>query len=76
VIETARIDFDYLDDEGTPMSDQAHIVERYTVSQDGSRLDYSVSVTDPPNLVEPAVWDAHWTWVPGTVIRPYQCQLG
>ena len=75
VIETARIDFAYLDDEGTPMSDQAHVVERYTVSQDGSRLDYTMSVTDAPNLVEPAIWDAHWTWVPGTVIRPYECEL-
>ena len=75
VIETARIDFDYLDDEGTPMSDQVHIVERYTVSQDGSRLDYTVSVTDPPNLVEPAIWDAHWSWVPGTVVRSYECEL-
>lgn len=75
VIETARIDFDYLDDEGTPMSDEAHVVERYTVNQDGSRLDYTISVTDALSLVEPAVWDAHWTWVPGTVIRPYECEL-
>ncbi len=75
VIETARIDFDYLDDEGTPMSDQAQVTERYTVSEDGSRLDYTISVTDAPNLVEPAIWDAHWTWVPGTVIRPYECEL-
>jgi hypothetical protein len=75
VIETARIDFPYLDDEGTPMSAQAHVVERFTVNQDGSRLDYTVSVTDPPNLVKPAVWDAHWSWVPGTVIRPFECEL-
>ena len=37
------------------MSAQARVVERYTVNQDGSRLDYTVSVTDPPNLVKPAV---------------------
>jgi len=75
VIETAHVDAPYLDDEGTPMSDQVRITERYTVSTDGSRLDYTVTVTDPPNLVEPAVWDAHWTWVPGTVIRPFECEL-
>ncbi len=75
VIETGRIDFDYLDDEGTPMSDQAQVTERYTVSEDGSRLDYTISVTDALNLVRPAIWDAHWTWVPGTVIRPYECEL-
>ena len=74
VIETARIDFEYLDDEGTPMSEQARIVEQYRVSDDGSRLDYTVAVTDPPNLTGPAVWDAYWTWVPGTVIRPFECE--
>ncbi|HSG66949.1 MAG TPA: DUF6152 family protein [Gammaproteobacteria bacterium] len=74
VIETERVDFPYLDDEGTPMSDQAHITERYTVSADGRRLDYTVSVTDPPNIVGTAVWDAFWTWVPGTVIRPFECE--
>ncbi|NNC64561.1 MAG: hypothetical protein HKN84_07230 [Gammaproteobacteria bacterium] len=75
VIETARIDFEYLDDEGTPMSDEARILEQYTVNEDGSRLDYTVAVTDPVNLIGPAVWDAHWTHVPGTVIRPFECEV-
>ncbi len=75
VIETARIDFEYLDDEGTPMSDEARIVEQYTVNEDGSRLDYTVAVTDPANLIGPAVWDAYWTYVPGTVIRPFECEI-
>lgn len=75
VIETAEMDFEYLDDEGTPMSDQARIIEQYTVNEDGSRLDYTVAVTDPVNLIGPAVWDAHWTYVPGTVIRPFECEV-
>ena len=75
VIETSRIDFEYLDDEGTPMSDEARIVEQYTVNEDGSRLDYTIAVTDPVNLIGPAVWDAHWTHVPGTVIRPFECDV-
>ena len=75
VIETARIDFEYLDDEGTPMSDEARIVEQYTVNEDGSRLGYTIAVTDPINLIGPAVWDAHWTYDPGTVIRPFECEV-
>jgi hypothetical protein len=75
VIETARIDFEYLDDEGTPMSERARVVEQYRVNEDGSRLDYTVAVTDPENLIGPAVWDAFWRWVPGTVIRPFECEL-
>ena len=73
VIETAKIDFPYLDDSGTPMSEDARIVERYTVSDDGGRLDYEVAVTDPQYLVEPAIWDAHWRWIPELEIRPFEC---
>ena len=75
VIDTGRIDFPYLDDDGTPMSEQATIVERFTVSDDGMRLDYEVSVTDPQNLVEPATWDAAWKYIPGTRIMPFECDL-
>ncbi len=75
VIETGRVDFAYLDDEGTPMSNEARIVEQYTVNEDGSRLDYTIAVTDPVNLIGPAVWDAQWTHVPGTVIRPFECEV-
>ncbi len=75
IIETSKVDFPYLDDDGTPMSEQARLVERFTVSVDGKRLDYEVSVTDPENLIEPAVWDAAWKWVPGTRIMPFECEL-
>ena len=74
VIETSRVDFPYLDDDGTPMSAQAHMVERFTVSDDGSRLAYEVAVTDPENLVEPAIWDASWKWIPGTEVLPFECE--
>ena len=70
VVRTARVDFPYLDDEGTPMSDEAEMIERFTVSEDGDELAYEITMTDPPNLVEPAIWDAAWRWMPGTEIRP------
>ena len=73
VVETARVDVPYLDDAGTPMSEEVEIVERFTVSEDGSRLDYEITVTDPQNLVEPAIQDATRSWVPGTEIRPFEC---
>jgi len=73
IIETAKVNFPYLDDDGTPMSEQAKLVERFTVSDDGKRLDYEVSVSDPENLVEPATWVAAWKWVPGTKIMSFEC---
>jgi hypothetical protein len=40
------------------MSNEVEMIERFTVSEDGSELDYDITVTDPRNLVEPAVWDS------------------
>ncbi len=73
IVETKQIDFSYLDDAGTPMSADVEMTERFTLSESGTRLDYEVTVTDPPNLTEPAVEDAAWRWVPGTEISPYEC---
>ena len=75
VVETGRVDFPYLDDAGTPMSTDVRMVERFTLSQDGNDLTYEISVTDPENLVEPAVWDAAWIWIPETIIRPFECEV-
>jgi len=75
VVETARVDFPYLDDAGTPMSNDARMIERFSLSQDGNELDYEIAVTDSENLVEPVVWVAAWTWIPGTIIRPYECEV-
>ena len=74
VIETSKVDFPYLDDDGTPMSEQARLVERFTVSDDGSQLDYEVTVTDPENIVGSVTWDAAWKWLPGTKIMPFECE--
>ena len=49
--------------------------ERFTVSKDGNRLDYEISVTDPVNLVGTVAWDAAWHWIPGAKILPYECEL-
>ncbi len=75
VVETGRVDFPYLDDAGTPMSNDARMIERFSLSQDGNELDYEIAVTDSENLVEPVVWVAAWTWIPGTIIRPYECEV-
>ena len=74
-IETTRVDAPYLDDAGTPQSENAKIIERFTLSEDENRLDYEVTVTDPQFLVEPAIWDAAWIWRPGTEILPFECAI-
>lgn len=75
VVETSRVDFPYLDDEGTPMSGAAKIVERFTVSEAGNGLRYEISVTDPRNLLKPVIWDQERMWVPGVEVKPFECDL-
>ena len=74
-IRTGRLDSPLLDDDGIPMSSDAEIFEKYTIKTDGVTLAYEVSVTDPEYLAEPANWIATWKWVPGAVIRSFECNL-
>ena len=75
IVETTDVDFPSLDGDGTPMSPEAEILERYTVNEDGTRLEYEVIVTDPVNLVEPAVWENTWVYRSGVEVRPFECVL-
>jgi len=73
VVSTDHVSWPYLDDSGTPMSDDVTMVERFTLSEDEQRLDYEVTVTDPENLVEPAVWVNSYVWIPGADVKPFDC---
>ena len=75
VVETTQVAFPLLDGDGTPMSGNVSMVERYTLSEDETRLDYEVVVTDSENLVEPAVWENTWVHRPGVEVRPFECAL-
>ncbi len=76
VVETTRISWPYFDDTGTPQSEAARIVERFALSADEQRLDYSVTVTDPVTFTTPAeIAGAQWVWVPGEEIKPFNCTL-
>lgn len=73
VVETSGIDWIYFDDIGTPKTDAMEVVERFTLSEDNERLDYSATITDPAIFTEPAHFNGHWTWVPGEEVKPFDC---
>ena len=75
IVETTQIDYPLLDDSGTPMSAEVRVVEWYTLSENDTRLELELTVTDPPNLAEPAVWEVVWAWGPGVRVRPFECTL-
>lgn len=76
VVTTSHIDFPYVDDEGTPLSADAVITERFSVSEDGSEIQHELTVTDPENFVEPAVVYGTWSWVPGIEVGTFECEPG
>lgn len=57
VIETPRIDWPYFYIYGTPQSEAVHVTERYTPSDDQSRLDVHITVTDPEIFTQPATFE-------------------
>ena len=73
VVETDRIDSQFFNQDGLIQSDAITLVERFTPSADGSRLDYELTVTDPGLFVEPATFTKSWAWVPGDRVQPYDC---
>ena len=50
-------------------------MERFTLTDDGSRLEYEMTVTDPATFTEPVVLTKSWAWRPNDEVRPYDCAV-
>jgi uncharacterized protein DUF6152 len=74
-IFTTYIDYPYSDDLGTPQSKDATVLERYTPSDDGTRLETEVTVTDPATYTEPLVRRGWMSFEPDESIKPYRCEV-
>jgi hypothetical protein len=72
VVDTTRINWPWLS-YGVPQSRAARLVERFTPSADGSRLDYALEATDPEMLTRPVVQKSSWVWRPGEKVMPFNC---
>jgi hypothetical protein len=73
VVETDHIAAGYFDHEGTPQSDQIKTVERFTPNADYSRLDYTLTTTDPVNFTRPFDLKRYFVWKPENTVHPYEC---
>lgn len=56
-----------------PQSDRATIVERFTPSADGAKLDYEIVVTDPVTFTEPVRMAKYWLSISGQAFDAYNC---
>lgn len=74
-VQTRDIDWRYVDDVGTPQSEEVVINERFTLSEDGTDLVWVAELIDAVNFTEPVPLEVHWTWLPGREVKPFNCEL-
>ncbi len=75
VVTTTHIDWPYYSELGIPQTDRAGYVERFSTSESGNRLDYSVTVTDPVVFDGSFTLESFREWTPGVEIPPYNCVI-
>jgi hypothetical protein len=75
IVTTANIDYHSYGDLGPAQSSASHIVERFSLSEDGLGLSYDVTVTDPVMLVEPWLWHGSFVYQEGAQLKPWDCGL-
>ena len=72
-VTTTNIDWPYFDSSGVPQSEAMELYERFSVSEDGSRLNYHLTATDASTFTRPVDLDKAWMWRPGEVVKPFEC---
>jgi len=73
VVTTDRIDWPYIDPSGIPQGPLSSIVERFTPTSDGTRLSYTMTITDPAAFTSPLELKRSWVWRPDETVKPYNC---
>ena len=74
IVTTRYANWGYFDVVGVPLSEDPHIVERFTLNENGARLDYTLTVTDLGTFTEPVTLSKFWVWYPEVTVEPYECQ--
>ena len=75
VVETTRIDAPYFDGgDGTPQSRAIRLVERFTATVSGERLDYRLIVNDPETFTEEMEFTTYYIWRPEIRVEPFDCR--
>ncbi len=72
IVETTQIVASTLD-RGIPHSDDTWVVERFTASPDGTRLDYEIRISDPLSFARPLELERYWIWRPEIAVETYAC---
>jgi hypothetical protein len=74
VVTTTNIGYRWFNGTGIPLGSDATTEERFTLNADGSRLEYTMVVTDSATFTAPVTLRKAWEWRPGEQVKPYACR--
>jgi hypothetical protein len=73
VVMTTGISWRYTTVEGVPLAPGATLTERFTPSDDGGQLKYSLVINDPQTFTQPVELSRLWVWDPRERIEIFNC---
>lgn len=73
VVETRQLKAGFVDLHGQPLSENARVTERMSLSEDGQRMRSEMTIHDPENYRRPITRHRQWQKTPETVILEYDC---
>ena len=75
IVRTTHISWPYFDSSGTPQSEAMEVEERFTLVENGIRLEYVQTSSDPSTFTKPAIRTGHFWLEAGAEIRPFNCEI-
>ncbi len=73
LVETTHVNWHQFDNTGIPISDNATFEERFSLSSDGSELNYTIKTTDLLTFNEVIIQNKQFVWREDVTIDPYIC---
>jgi hypothetical protein len=76
IVRTTGINWPYFDNIGTPLSEDVVIAEKFWLSDDQSRLNYRINITDPTTFIDSAHVEAYWLALGEDMPPDFDCLPG
>lgn len=73
VVTTTHISWPHFNQAGIPQSRESVLTEWLTPIEDGSQMDYRLTVNDPVNFTQPVELGKKWLHIPTEQIIPFDC---
>ncbi len=71
-VHTSHVDWPFFDGTGTPLGHNAQMVEQFSFSDDGLRLNYEIIITDSSTFTKPVTIRKYWVDL-GEPMETYDC---